>query len=255
MTLILTLGNRDRFVQVSDRRLSAGTTVVDDDSGKAGILDCDDARLLFGYSELAGAGAFRTQRWLLSSLLDCAPPDFFAQPILERLRAKLTEEFATNPAILNIPPSQRRLSVMFSGFLHRGESPPLHVGAILTNFQHFPSGRDHAVPWPHFEAMYEMEQRPTKASTSYVQRIGIWPLVGEREIGALRWLLSERQPSAAVVGRTIQLFRRVAADRRSGHAVGGRLSVVVLPANPATQPESGYYTDQCALTGLSSLTW
>lgn len=244
MTLILTLGSRDHFIQVSDRRLSAGATVVDDDSGKAGILDCDDARLVFGFSGLAATGTFRTQRWLLSTLLDCGPPDFFAQPMLERLRSKLTEEFTTNPAILRCPPSERRLSVMFSGFLHRGEPPAPIVAAILTNFQHFPSGKDHDAPWPRFEALYQMEPRPTKPSASYVQRIGAWPLVGEGVVRPLRTMLSARLPPTAVVGRAIQLFRHVALDPRSNRTVGGRLSVVVLPSDYSCQPRLGYYTDK-----------
>lgn len=246
MTLILTLGNRDHFIQVSDRRLSAGATVVDDDSGKAAILVCDDARMVFGFSGLAATGAFLTQRWLLSTLLDCGPPDFFAQPMLERFRSKLTEEFKTNPDILRCPARDRRLSVMFSGFLHRGEPPPPIVAAILTNFQHFPSGRDHAMPWPHFKALYQMEPRPTRLAASYVQRIGAWPLVGERVLEPLRKMLSERLPPAAVAGRAIQLFRHVASDPRSRQSVGGRLSVVVLPSDPSLQPQSGYYTDQNA---------
>ena len=47
MTMILTLGNSDQFIQLSDRRLSSGGWSVDDESNKAGSLVCADAKSEF----------------------------------------------------------------------------------------------------------------------------------------------------------------------------------------------------------------
>jgi hypothetical protein len=48
MTLIVGLMSRDYAVQVSDRRLSSDGAPVDDESNKAVILTCANARLIVG---------------------------------------------------------------------------------------------------------------------------------------------------------------------------------------------------------------
>ena len=68
MTFILTLGNGDQVIQLSDRRLTVDGTLHDDESNKAGVLISDDARLAFGFTGLARIGSFATQQWLAAAL-------------------------------------------------------------------------------------------------------------------------------------------------------------------------------------------
>jgi hypothetical protein len=76
MTLILTLGNREQFIQLSDRRLSSTDgKPLDDESDKAIHFVCANARFLVGFTGLAHAGTFHMHTWLIESLSACAPPD------------------------------------------------------------------------------------------------------------------------------------------------------------------------------------
>lgn len=50
MTLILSLGNLDHIVQISDRRLTINGKLVEDESNKCGVLFCLNARMGFGYT-------------------------------------------------------------------------------------------------------------------------------------------------------------------------------------------------------------
>jgi len=67
MTLIIAAGNPDQFVQVSDRRLTANGVVQDDESNKAIVLNCANARLSIGFTGLAKVGTFNTRDWILST--------------------------------------------------------------------------------------------------------------------------------------------------------------------------------------------
>lgn len=62
MTLILGLGNREQFIQISDRRLTSNGLPQDDESNKAGMLICANGRLAFGFTGLGRAGTFETQK-------------------------------------------------------------------------------------------------------------------------------------------------------------------------------------------------
>jgi hypothetical protein len=62
MTFILALGNREQFIQISDQRLSWDGKLVEDESNKAGILLCKDARHIFGFTGLAKYGNFNTRQ-------------------------------------------------------------------------------------------------------------------------------------------------------------------------------------------------
>ena len=115
MTFILALGNREQFIQVSDRRLSWNGKLVDDESNKAGILLCKDARQVFGFTGLAKYGKFDTRHWLLNALYECCPPDYRINQIMLRLRERATRDFQFLPALKGLDPRRKRLSIMFSG--------------------------------------------------------------------------------------------------------------------------------------------
>ena len=92
MTLILTLGNNDQMIQISDRRLSSNGKLIDDESNKCGVLFCKKARTAFGYTGLAQWKSFNTQKWLLKALHDSAQPDYSMGGILKRLKLNATSD-------------------------------------------------------------------------------------------------------------------------------------------------------------------
>jgi len=98
MTLILALGNRRQTVLVSDRRLMSNGRVVEDESNKAAVFVCRDARLAVAFTGLAEYGTFRTRFWLPTALLESAAPDYSMSGIIERFRARATRDFAQLPS-------------------------------------------------------------------------------------------------------------------------------------------------------------
>ncbi len=77
----------EQVIQISDRRLSADGRLVEDESAKAGVLTCSNARLAFGFTGLARMGHFSTRDWLLDALYDCGPPGYDALGIAPRRQA------------------------------------------------------------------------------------------------------------------------------------------------------------------------
>ncbi|MEA2722747.1 MAG: hypothetical protein QOH59_518, partial [Gemmatimonadales bacterium] len=152
MTLVLAAANRDYIVQLSDRRLSANGKPTNEESGKAGIFRCLDTRMVFGYSGLATWKSFKTWPWLLRTLAECGEPDSRVKPTLDRLTIRLTEKFRT-PQLMRAPSKDRRLTVMFTGYLNVEDSPYI-AQALLSNFQDFDTGRDNPEPWDEFKALY-----------------------------------------------------------------------------------------------------
>ena len=134
MTLILTLGNQEQFIQLSDRRLTSNGRLVDDESNKSGIFLCKDARHVFGFTGLARTGNFETKKWLFDALWDCSPPDYEISKIIQRLKVRATQDFKSIPALKRLKAKDKRLSVMFSGYLYY-QKPPLGAWSLITNFQ------------------------------------------------------------------------------------------------------------------------
>ena len=136
MTIVLTLGNADQIVQVSDRRLSTNGQLIDDDAFEGGIFICSNARLAFGFTGLAKFDSFDIERWLLENLCELGKPDFDAKSTLSRLTQKATQDFTSLSSLARVPDEHKRLSIMFSGYLYH-HSPPLAAYVIITNFQDF----------------------------------------------------------------------------------------------------------------------
>src|SRR5947207_1064784 len=107
MTFILALGNREQFIQISDRRLSWDGIPKDEEFNKAGVLLCKDARHIFGFAGLAEVKGFSTRRWLLNSLFDCSAPDYQVNKIMNRLKLKATRDFNSLPSLKNLNPKRK----------------------------------------------------------------------------------------------------------------------------------------------------
>ena len=200
MTLILTLGNSDQVIQVSDRRLSWQGKVVEDESSKAGLLTCLNARLAFGFAGLAKYGSFSTRDWLLKALMDSGPPEFTAKEVLERLRVRVSDTFRLDPALRVAQREDKRLSIIFSGYLYH-HSPPLAAFAILTNYQDLDSGQDEPDAWDEFRLELASEGRPCDGEPTLIQRVGNWRAMTGDDERALRGLLEDRKPARAIIDR------------------------------------------------------
>jgi len=254
MTLILTLGNSEQMLQVSDRRLSRNGQLVEDESSKAGLLTCLNARLAFGFAGIAEYDLFRTRDWLLETLGDSGP-EYNAMEILERLRSRASDTFRKDPALRSLHPKDKRLSVMFSDYLYH-HVPPLAAFAILTNFQNVTRGVDETEALDEFLLTFASERRPSVGEPTLIQRVGNWRAMTRDDEVALRSLLKDRKPRHAIIGKAVELVREMADRPVANNTIGKQLSVISLPRDPMLPVESGYYSSVNSYVGyMHDVVW
>jgi hypothetical protein len=241
VTLVLTLGNSDQVIQVSDRRLSWDGKVVEDESSKAGVLTCLNARLAFGFTGLARWTSFRTRDWLLDALRECGPPDYTVGEILLRLKDRASDTFLHHPVLRTLTRKDKRLSIMFSGYLYHHD-PPQPGFAIMTNFQNFQTGYDEPEAWDQFTGI---ETRPLAGvrDPTFIQRVGNWHAMTGDDVAALRELLEGRTPADAIIGKAVKLVRQMADRPAANKAIGKQLSVVCIPRTLENRVQCGYYSN------------
>lgn len=240
MTLIMSLHGPDYTVLLGDRRLSCDGRVIDDESNKAAAIVMNDARLACAFTGLARAGSFSTQDWILDALLESAPPDFLSVPTLQRLRTRISTEFAENRCLRNLPADSKRLAMLFSGF-HYATDGTYPVSAILTNFSGFAGDGDLPFEPDNFVLREVKIDQPTR-----VGFIGAWPAVEEKDVAALNEMLFAGKPAKAVLGKAIELFHAI-ADRPSSHGtIGGQLNSITLRSNRSSVIETGYHVRNCS---------
>ena len=238
MTLIMSLFGKDYVALVADRRLTCNGRLVDDESNKATALKFEDATLACGFTGLATCGAFRTQDWLLDALWEAAPPDYLSVPTLQRLRDRISHEFATNPEIRRVPLDHRRLAIHFAGF-HYAPEGVFPCGAVLTNFAGFAGIGD----LPTGPSDFVLRQ-VVPDDTTRVGVIGAWPAVNGDDYQALNSLLASNKTAAAAIGKAIETFHTIADRPAAAGTVGGQLNSVVLHANRSAQVEANYHVQK-----------
>jgi len=241
MTLIITAGNSEQFIQVSDRLLTVNGLLHDDESNKAVVLNCSNARLACGFTGLAKADDFDTRKWLLSTITECGPPDYLAQPVLERVKEKATQAFQSMPALKSLRKSNKRLTVMFSGYLYHLD-PPLGALAILTNFQNIDTGKVSTEAWEQFECFYREERRPYDGEVALLYSIGVVPHIDARITSELAFLLRTRRPAKAIIGKLVKVFQELAELPEFKGLIGKQLNSVSLPRDRSLSAESGYHS-------------
>jgi len=241
MTLILTLGNTDQIVQVSDRRLTINGRPDEDESSKAGVFVCSNARLAFGFAGLAKYDSFITLRWLLENLVHLGPPNFQAGSILERLKAKATEDFKNLQVLVNVPLEHKRLSVIFAGYLYH-YSPPRGAYAILSNFQDCVRGRDASRAWDSFKFTVFNETIPRTQNPAFIRPIGAWSAMRESDLTPLKTLLIQRKPARAIVDKAVETIRDIADRPQAAGTIGKQLSSIILPRDLNVSPIAEYHT-------------
>jgi hypothetical protein len=134
MTLLLAAANAANAYLLSDRRLverdSLGRTrIIDDAQTKAGFLDASDGRLLYAFTGLARCPGFRTARWLLDTVVKVGESESNIQGLVEGLNRVATRDFRELPALRQLDKSQKRLSIIFSGYHNSGD----YVFAEISN--------------------------------------------------------------------------------------------------------------------------
>jgi hypothetical protein len=246
LTLIITAGNTQHYVQVSDRRLTVNGSLAEDEANKAVVLHCGDARLALGFTGLARVGGFKTREWLLRAINESGPPHYTAISVIKAFEERATRDFRELPSLRTLPDETKRLTVLFSGY-HYGCDPPLGVAAIVTNFETVSAKRVSPNAWAHFDTYWTQENRPI-AGEEYVflKAVGALPPLVDytREANKIKTLLSERRPVDAIVGTIVSFIRKVAKSSASKGLIGNQLTSIVVPRERALDVHSEYHTEE-----------
>lgn len=233
MTLIVGLINRFQAIQVVDQRLTSCGSVYAHHSNKATVVECSNGRFSVAYTGLASSGSFRMQRWIVESLYDCGPPDFGIYEITNRLLHKAKSDFANNPDINRLNPVDRRVTIMFTGYLYKDSALPANI--IMTNFQDWQSGQDLPRAKEDFWSWDELAKEGATNPT-LIQRAGAWKSITDRELDELRGMLESERPCQGIQDKVAALMRRVADRPAAAGCVGKDLMSVVIPADPNERP-------------------
>jgi hypothetical protein len=225
MTLILNAISKKASLQVSDRLLSdrGGNTV--DDSNKAFVLVCGNARVTVGYTGLAKAANFHMMKWLISTLSDSISPDYSFFPIIRRFSARATEDFSK----LNVDTYHKRVSFIFSGYIYK-QNEAISTIVLVSNFEDFD---EHVQD----KANDKFSMFIPDAKKSTILTIGSDVGIKDSEIEMFSKDINGKMPEAAC--EIAASFLRKMAEKNS--TIGKKCSTIFLPADINESAMSTYH--------------
>ncbi len=241
MTLILSFGNKDQVIQLSDRRLSNSSRVIEEESNKCGIMTCPNARLAFGYTGIARYYKFNTFDWLLQALHESAQPTFVAKDIIERLCENASKTFKQHPSLKIAPNPTKALSIMFSGYVY-GSDYPQTAYAVASNYVNLETFHQHENVQEEFRVRFfsatDLVENPTM-----IQRIGNWQGITEKDIYELRQALMERKPRNALINIGVEFIRNLADKPASSKSIGKQITSICIPPDLQEAISTEYHSN------------
>ncbi len=239
MTLVIAVANADQIIQVSDRRLTNNTRLVDDASNKAGHAICDDASFLYSFTGLARAANHSTNRWLLDALYDAAQKGHCYHQVVDAFAEEATRYFRSSPDIRSLPASCRLLTVMFSGYTNDDHI----VTSLISNFQDFTNFIDYPTAQPEFTPYTEISIAPAAQNPTVIQVIGQFGAFTPNDESQLRSMLEQRSPAEGVRQKMIAVVQDIADRPVCRGTVGKKVSSARLSRTDPFTPVIGYSSD------------
>jgi len=241
MTLIVSVGNSEHFIQVSDRRLSSNGKIIDDDANKTAIFVSSNGRFAVGFTGLAKYGRFETQSWFSRGLCDCAKPDFDSKQTIERFSEYATDCFNRDPFLRNIPGAHKRLSIMFTGYLYHHD-PPLGALSLITNFENLDTGEISPTARDKFDVFFHKEPRPNPPRMKLFHTVGFQSRrLFSQDLNEAIDMAIDKKPVKAIEWKLVQYIRKISEHAASKNSVGGEIFSVVVPRDRARGFSSNYF--------------
>jgi hypothetical protein len=213
MTLLLAAANAAHAFLLSDRRLIIGGKIRDHAATKEGFLDASDGRLLYAYTGLAACPGFQTARWLLGAVVKIGESKCEMQDVVEGLKEIATRDFQNLPALRRLSRSEKRLSILFSGY-HNGGA---YIFAEISNSTD-DSGHFAAEARDEFSLRVQIADAPK--SGYRVSWHGCIRAVRSADFLSLAELLRADKPPPAIIGKAVELMRHFADVPESCGMIG-----------------------------------
>lgn len=241
MTFCIALANADQIIQVSDRRLTDRGRLIDDSANKVCHARCDDASFLCCFTGLARVGNEHiTSRWLLAALQRAAQRNRACREIIELLAEEATNYFRSSQYVRRLPPAQKRLTLMMSGYTHND----FIFNALISNFQDFVQFIDYPEAHEKFSAHVEISCVPAAENPTMIQAIGQFSALTSEDRASLEQMLETRRPAKAITQKAVALVQDISDRPSSGGTVGKKMNTVRLDRLEPWGPVSGYVTDE-----------
>jgi hypothetical protein len=158
----------------------------------------------------------------------------------------VTEQFASREMRF-VSSASKRLSVFLVGYIYKNARPIL-ASALVSNYQD-PIARSESVRASNvFRVFYRSQPEPFDAPFSFVQRLGQWQLLTNKQIAPIAALLSRGAPAHAIVNKAVETFRSVAESSAAAGTVGKQITSIILPAASERRAEAGYHSAVNATT-------
>jgi hypothetical protein len=187
-------------------------------------LFCHDAKLAVAFTGLATFGTFDTATWLAETLFEIAETRVDIASLLEELRIRADATFS------NLHVDDRRLSIIFSGFVYWAERPEPRV-YVLSNFEH---GQSDAQTF---------SLRTVSAKDSVIVEIaGRSAAIPPGTLALLRSLMQRSIPTPSIVRFAVKHLQRAAKDIRSLKLIGEHCNSAVIFSAPDTVVTSTYHS-------------
>jgi hypothetical protein len=231
MTIIISAANHSYAFQFSDRRLSANRKVLEEHSNKATVFTCLNGRFAVGFTGLAKIPGFAFQPWLVEALYRSAPPDYGTMETAERLKFELDLLFDKHPGIARLHSFQKRLTLLFSGYIYIGGRPFI-LNLWISNFQNFETFEDFPLAQPRFHIFSELEAEEHSPPVSFIQRVGMWTAMTRDDEDILRRVLESSGSLETLVNAGVSVVRRVSNRPLSQNSVGEEVAVAIVPRDP-----------------------
>ena len=224
MTLVVALASSSVAVLVADRRLSRRSEVLSDEYNKVTVLFCDDARLAVAFTGLATQSAFDTSTWIAETLFAIGETKRLVHEVLEEFRHRLGKAFA------NLTGDDRRLSVVFCGFVYWTTEPESRV-FVLSNYEHS----------SYEPSTFTMRTRGGDGC-NIVELAGNTSPVGVKTVERLNALLQTEVSASSLVRFAVTHLQNAASHSRSSGNIGEQCNAVVVYATPDTAVVNTYHT-------------
>ncbi|TXI50879.1 MAG: SEC-C domain-containing protein [Lysobacter sp.] len=225
MTLLVALANSRQAVLVADRRITSAGKVVDDEFNKLCVFCCDDARGAFAFTGIATAGNFSTSEWLWQTL-NAAGAD---HEELIAVLAFLTER--ADRDINTLPVADRRLSVLFCGYLYHAELPE-PACYLMSNFEFEAAGT----------GKFQVS-RLDHGTGQFVHAAGTSTGFERRHRERLEALLSKPLSAPALVRASVLKLQESAGNPDGFGVIGSQCSSAALLAERDTTITTTYHSN------------
>lgn len=223
MTLVIAAINKTYCVQVSDRRLTTGENVTDEEHEKSFLLHLPGFTFSVAFSGLAAVGSHLTKEFLMQQLADSYKFALNPVEVLTNLVAGINGRYKNLAAIRQLGIDQKALTISIVGYNY-SLLPPKGLAAEISNIGD-PNGA--------FTIHHSGVAPDAPDDWTWVGIFGSGAPAAKKFHGKICEKLRAGIPPDQVSNILIDMVRAAAKDPISASSVGEQLDSIIFFSDPA----------------------